>query len=101
MEDFSQALTQEEYDYHFKKGDRVKGKVFQYDSDGALVDIGGKSPGFISGREASWGSETEIKEILPLEQEFDFMIISEQNAEGQVQLSRRQLFIEEAWDNIA
>ena len=100
MEDFSQALTQEEYDYHFKKGDIVKGKVFQYDSDGALVDIGGKSPGFISEREASWGSEQEITEILPLEQEFDFMIISEQNAEGQVKLSRRQMLIEQAWDNI-
>jgi small subunit ribosomal protein S1 len=100
MEDFSQALTQQEYDYHFNKGDIVKGKVFQYDSDGALVDIGGKSPGFISTKEASWGSNNEIKDILPLEQEFDFLIISEQNADGQVQLSRRQLFIEQAWDKI-
>lgn len=101
MEDFSQALTQEEYDYRFNKGDIVKGKVFTYDSDGALVDIGGKSPGFISSKEASWGSNEEIQDILPLDQEFDFMIISEQNAEGQVKLSRRQLFIEQAWDNIA
>lgn len=100
MEDFSQALTQQEYDYHFNKGEIVKGKVFQYDSDGALVDIGGKSPGFISTKEASWGSNNEIKDILPLEQEFDFLIISEQNADGQVQLSRRQLFIEQAWDKI-
>jgi small subunit ribosomal protein S1 len=101
MEDFSQALTQEEYDYRFNKGDIVKGKVFTYDSDGALVDIGGKSPGFISSKEASWGSNEEIQDILPLDQEFDFMIISEQNPEGQVKLSRRQLFIEQAWDNIA
>ena len=100
VEDFSQALTQEEYDYHFSKGDIVKGKVFEYDSDGALVDIGGKSPGFISTKEASWGSNEEIKDILPINQEFDFMIISEQNADGQVKLSRRQLFIEQAWDNI-
>lgn len=100
MEDFSQALTQEEYDYHFNKGDIVKGKVFEYDSDGALVDIGGKSPGFISTQEASWGSNYELKDTLPLEQEFDFMIISEQNADGQVKLSRRQLFIEQAWDKI-
>ncbi len=28
------------------------------------------------------------------------MIIAEQNAEGQVQLSRRQLFIDQAWENI-
>ena len=102
MEDFSQALTQDEYDYRFQKGDTVKGKVFQYDSDGALVDVGGKSPGFVSSDEAIWGNnQTDIKEVLPLDQEFDFMVISEQNADGQVQLSRRQLFIDQAWDNVA
>ena len=100
MEDFSEALTQKEYDYHFNKGDTVRGKVFEYDSDGALVDIGGKSPGSISSREASWGNETDIQTILPIGEEFEFIIISEQNADGQVKLSRKQLFIEQAWDNV-
>ena len=99
-EDFSQALTQDEYDYHFNKGDTVKGKIFEYDSDGALVDIGGKSPGYIAQGEATWGNEGDIKSVLPMGEEFEFLIISEQNADGQVKLSRRQLFIEQAWDNI-
>ena len=100
-EDFSQALTKDEYDYHFNKGDIVKGKVFEHDPDGALVDIGGKSPGYINSSEASWGTmETDLVTLLPIGEEFEFIIISEQDANGQVKLSRKQLFIEQAWDNV-
>lgn len=100
MDDFAQALEQEQYDYHFNKGDIVKGKVFQYDSNGVYVDIGGKSPGFVPLSEASWESFSNVAEVLPLQQEFDFLIIKEQDADGQVKLSRRQLFIEQAWENL-
>jgi small subunit ribosomal protein S1 len=100
MDDFAQALEQEQYDYHFNKGEIVKGKVFQHDSSGAYVDIGGKSPGFVPLSEASWQNVTNISDILPLHEEFEFLIIKEQDPEGQVKLSRRQLFIEQAWDNL-
>ncbi|MBL1209221.1 S1 RNA-binding domain-containing protein [Geminocystis sp. GBBB08] len=99
-DDFAQALEQEQYDYHFNKGEIVKGKVFQHDSSGVYVDIGGKSPGFVPLSEASWQNVTNITDILPLHQEFEFLIIKEQDSEGQVKLSRRQLFIEQAWDNL-
>ncbi|MGI0480280.1 S1 RNA-binding domain-containing protein [Geminocystis sp. CENA526] len=101
MDDFAKALEQEQYDYHFNKGDIVKGKVFQYDSSGVYVDIGGKSPGFVPLSEASWQNMTNVADVLPLQQEFEFLIIKEQDSEGQVKLSRRQLFIEQAWDNLA
>lgn len=101
MEDFSQALQQEKYDYNFKQGSVVRGKVFQYDSNGVYVDIGGKSPGFVPTREADWKDFTNVEEVLPLHQEFDFVIIREQDSEGQVKLSRRQLFIDQAWENLA
>lgn len=100
MDDFAQALEQEQYDYHFSKGDVVKGKVFQYDSTGVYVDIGGKSPGFVPLSEASWQNISNIADVLPLQEEFEFLIIKEQDSEGQVKLSRRQLFIEQAWDNL-
>lgn len=100
MDDFAQALEQEQYDYHFSKGDIVKGKVFQYDSSGVYVDIGGKSPGFVPLSEASWQNVSNIADVLPLQEEFEFLIIKEQDSEGQVKLSRRQLFIEQAWDNL-
>ncbi|MGK7873191.1 MAG: S1 RNA-binding domain-containing protein [Xenococcaceae cyanobacterium] len=98
MDDFAQAL--EQYDYQFEKGQVVRGKVFQYDSEGAYIDIGGKSPGFVPLREASLKRVTDLSEFLPLQEEMDFLIISGQNAEGQVTLSRRQLEIKQAWDNL-
>lgn len=98
MDDFAKALDQ--YDYHFNKGEIVKGKVFQHNSDGVFVDIGGKSPGFVPLREASWTPFTDVNEALPLNEELEFLIIREQNADGQVTLSRRQLHIEKAWDHL-
>lgn len=100
MDDFSKALEQEQYDYNFKQGDVVKGKVFEYASDGVYVDIGGKSPGFVPQTEVDWRGSSNVKEALPLGEEFDFVIIKEQDAEGQVKLSRRQLFIDQAWDSL-
>lgn len=100
-DDFAQALEQEQYDYHFNKGDIVKGKVYQHDTDGVYVDIGAKSLAFVPMIEAGWESFSDVGEVLPLNEEFEFLIIKEQNEEGQVKLSRRQLFIEQAWDNLA
>ena len=39
MDDFAKAL--EAQDYGFKKGNVVPGKVYNYETDGAYVDIGG------------------------------------------------------------
>lgn len=100
MDDFAQALEQEQYDYHFNKGQVVKGKVFQHDTDGVYIDIGAKSLAFVPMIEAGWESFTNVSEVLPLHEEFEFLIIKEQNEDGQVKLSRRQLFIEQAWDNL-
>ena len=102
MDDFAQAL--EQHDYQFAKGQVVRGKVCEYSSEGAYIDIGGKSPGFVPLREASIKQVTDLtdlSEFLPLNEEIDFLIISGQNAEGQVTLSRRQLEIKQAWDNLA
>ena len=99
MDDFAQAL--EKYDYQVAKGQIVKGTIINHTSDGAFVDIGGKSSGFLPIREAGVTTGSDLAETLPVDTEIDFLVISEQNEEGQVTLSRRQLLIQEAWDNIA
>lgn len=99
MDDFAKAL--EKHDYQFQKGQVVRGKVFQYESDGAYVDIGGKSAAFVPLTEASLKSVTDLSEILPLQEEQDFVIIREQDADGQVTLSRRQLEINQIWERLA
>jgi small subunit ribosomal protein S1 len=99
MEDFAKAL--EQHDYQFQKGQVVRGKVFQYESDGAYVDIGGKSAAFLPLMEAALKPVTDLSKVLPLQQEQDFLIVREQDAEGQVTLSRRQLEIKEMWERLA
>jgi small subunit ribosomal protein S1 len=98
-DDFAKAL--EQHDYQFQKGQVVRGKVFQHDSDGAYVDIGGKSAAFVPLMEASLKPVTDLSVVLPLQEEQDFLIIRDQDAEGQVTLSLRQLEIQQIWERLA
>lgn len=98
MEDFAKAL--EQHDYEFKKGQVVRGKVHNYESDGAYVDIGGKSLAYVPLQEVSVKTSGDWSEVLPLHEEMDFLIIGDQDADGQVTLSRRQLEIKRLWDEL-
>ncbi|MBK1986344.1 30S ribosomal protein S1 [Sphaerospermopsis aphanizomenoides BCCUSP55] len=99
MDDFAKAL--EKHDYQFQKGQVVHGKVFQLDHDGAYVDIGGKSSAFLPRDEAALRVVTNLSEVLPMNEELEFLIIREQDAEGQVTLSRKQLEIQHIWEKLA
>lgn len=98
MDDFAKAL--EHHNYEFQKGQVVRGKVFEYDSNGAYVDIGGKSSAFLPIEEAALRTVTDLSEVVPLDEERDFLIIREQDADGQVTLSLRQLQIQQAWEDL-
>ncbi|MEY3327638.1 MAG: ribosomal protein, partial [Cyanobacteriota bacterium] len=99
LDDFAKALDQQNYDLH--KGQIVKGQVESYTSDGAYIDIkGAKSPGFIPKKEISIVEVEDVSEILPLKEERDFLIIREQNADGQILLSIRQLEMKQIWDQL-
>lgn len=99
MDDFAKAL--EEHSYEFKKGQVVRGKVYNYENDGAYVDIGGKSLAYIPIDEVSLQTSGDWADVLPLKQEMDFLIIGDQDADGQVTLSRRQLEIKRSWEELA
>jgi small subunit ribosomal protein S1 len=98
MDDFAKALEQQ--DFQFQKGQVVRGKVFQHENDGAYVDIGGKSAAFLPINEVSLKAVTNLAELLPLQEEQEFVIIREQDADGQVTLSRRQLEINQIWERL-
>lgn len=98
MDDFAKAL--EQHNYEFQKGQVVRGKVFEHDSNGAYVDIGGKSSAFLPIEEAALRTVTDLSEVVPLQEERDFLIIREQDADGQVTLSLRQLEIQQAWEQL-
>jgi len=98
MDDFAKAL--EQHNYEFQKGQVVRGRVEEHDSNGAYIDIGAKSPAFIPLEEAALRGGTDLEKLLPLEEERDFLIIREQNEDGQVTLSLRQLEIKKTWDQV-
>ena len=98
MEDFENAL--QEYDYEFTRGQKIEGTVVQVASEGAYVDIGGKSPAFVPTNEAALGFVNDLEAILPVGETKEFLIIREQDAEGQVTLSLRQLALDRAWADI-
>ena len=98
MEDFENAL--QEYDYEFAKGQKVQGTIVQITSDGAYVDIGGKSPGFVPTNEAALGFVDDLETVLPVGETREFLIIREQDSEGQVTLSIRQMALNQAWADI-
>lgn len=98
MEDFENAL--QEYDYEFTKGQKVQGTVVQITSEGAYVDIGGKSPAFVPTNEAALGFVENLETVLPIGETKEFLIIREQDSDGQVTLSIRQLALDQAWADI-
>ena len=98
MEDFENAL--QEFDYEFTRGQKIEGTVVQVTSDGAYIDIGGKSPGFVPTNEAALGFVNNLEAILPVGETKEFLIIREQDDDGQVTLSLRQLALDRAWADI-
>ena len=98
-DDFAKAL--EQHDYQFQRGQVVRGKVFSHEAEGAYVDIGGKAAAFLPLSEVALKPVNNLADILPLQEEQDFLIVREQDAEGQVTLSLRLLEIKRVWEQLA
>ncbi len=99
MEDFEKAL--EQHNYQFQQGQVITGKAVNYEIDGIYVDIGAKSLAFLPANEASLHAVTDPAAIVPLHEEREFLIIREQDADGQVTLSLKRLEIKQAWERLA
>ncbi|NJM85336.1 MAG: 30S ribosomal protein S1 [Leptolyngbyaceae cyanobacterium SL_1_1] len=100
-EDFARAL--EQHDYQFQKGSVVQGTVFSHTDKGAYVDIGGKAAAFLPLQEAALQKilPEQLLELLPLEESRKFMIVRDQDADGQVLLSIRQMQIKQLWQRLS
>lgn len=96
-EDFESLLNK--YDYAFKKGDLVKGTVYGYDGEGALVDIGGKSTAIVPEKEAS-AENKKVEEALEKGKEYEFLIISDVDDNGKFLLSRKKVDLFYAWQEL-
>jgi len=97
-EDFAKALAA--HDYDFRVGSQVKGKVVSWDNTGAAIDIGGKSAAFLPAAEASLQPVASLDDVLEADSERDFLVIRDQDADGQVLLSIRRLEIQALWEEL-
>lgn len=96
--EFESLLTK--YDYKFKKGDLVKGIVWSYDSDGVIVDIGSKTSAIVPSREAMLDSSERVENVLQKGNEYEFLIIKEEDEDGRFVLSRKKVDLAYTWKEL-
>lgn len=85
------------YDYSFQKGDLVKGIVCSYDSEGVIVDIGAKTAAIVPAREAKVNSDVSIENTLVKGQEYEFLIVREEDEDGRFMLSYKKVAMAYNW----
>jgi small subunit ribosomal protein S1 len=84
----------------FDEGDVVKGKVVRIDKDEVLVDIGYKSEGVIPSNELSIRKSVDPSEEVELGEELDALVLTKEDAEGRLVLSKKRARFEKAWRRI-
>jgi small subunit ribosomal protein S1 len=84
----------------FEEGDVVKGKVVRIDKDEVLVDIGYKAEGVIPSNELSIRKSVDPHEEVELGEEIDALVLTKEDAEGRLILSKKRARFEKAWRKI-
>ncbi len=84
----------------FDEGDVVKGKVVRIDKDEVLVDIGYKSEGVIPSNELSIRKSVDPGDEVELDEEIDALVLTKEDAEGRLVLSKKRARFEKAWRRI-
>jgi small subunit ribosomal protein S1 len=84
----------------FDEGDVVNGKVVRIDKDEVLVDIGYKAEGVIPSNELSIRKSVDPSEEVSLGEEVDALVLTKEDAEGRLILSKKRARFEKAWRRI-
>ncbi len=84
----------------FDEGDVVKGKVVRIDKDEVLVDIGYKAEGVIPSTELSIRKSVDPAGEVELGEEVDALVLTKEDAEGRLVLSKKRARFEKAWRRI-
>ena len=84
----------------FEEGDVVTGKVVRIDKDEVLVDIGYKSEGVIPSNELSIRKSVDPSEEVELGEEVDALVLTKEDQDGRLILSKKRARFERAWRRI-
>lgn len=98
-DDFSNAMSK--FDYSYEIGDICVGRVYEYERNGVLVDIGAKASAFCPTQELSMVRVDKPEEALALGDDREFQIISREDANGQLRISIRRIELSRAWERVA
>jgi small subunit ribosomal protein S1 len=97
-EDFLAAIDQTIK--YFNDGDIVEGTVVKVDHDEVLLDIGYKTEGVIPSRELSIKHDVDPGEVVELGDEVDALVLTKEDKEGRLILSKKRAQYERAWGTI-
>ena len=84
----------------FDEGDVVSGQVVRIDKDEVLVDIGYKSEGVIPQNELSIRKSVDASAEVELGEEVDALVLTKEDQNGRLILSRKRARFEKAWRRI-
>jgi small subunit ribosomal protein S1 len=82
------------------EGEVVSGEVVRIDKDEVLVDIGYKSEGVIPSTELSIRRSIDPAEEVALGEQVDALVLTKEDAEGRLILSKKRARFEKAWRRI-
>lgn len=97
-DDFERAI--EATVLEFREGDIVEGTIVSVDSEGALVDIGYKSEGFIPTRELSIRNNIDPEATVAIGDRVESVVLDKEDDEGRLILSKKRAMYERAWGQI-
>ena len=81
-------------------GQLVHGTVVKVDKDEVLLDIGYKSEGVIPARELSIRNDVDPSEIVSLGESVEALVLTKEDKEGRLVLSKKRAQYERAWGTI-
>src|SRR6476469_4825783 len=84
----------------FEEGEVVTGIVVRIDNDEVLVDIGYKSEGVIPANELSIRRSVNPRDEVELGEEVDALVLTKEDADGRLILSKKRARFEKAWRRI-
>ncbi|MDO4908853.1 MAG: 30S ribosomal protein S1 [Corynebacterium sp.] len=85
---------------YFNDGDIVEGTVVKVDHDEVLLDIGYKTEGVIPSRELSIKHDVDPGEVVQIGDEIDALVLTKEDKEGRLILSKKRAQYERAWGQI-
>ncbi|HWR60704.1 MAG TPA: 30S ribosomal protein S1, partial [Clostridia bacterium] len=99
----NQENMMEEYEKTMRNvysGDTVKGTVIMVTEDEVMVNIGYKSDGIIKKEEYTWEPEANLKDLVKPGDELEVIVVSINDGEGNVVLSKRLFDAEKNWHKL-